>query len=47
MPVLHQYKGKEEFYILTAIGGAIVTFQLTREGRQVRSGTASRHLPFW
>ena len=27
-----KYKDKEVFYILTAIGGAIVTFQLTREG---------------
>lgn len=34
MPVLHQYKGKEDFYVLTAIGGTIITFQLTREGRQ-------------
>jgi hypothetical protein len=33
MPVLHQYKGKDEFYILTAIGGTIVTFQLTQEGQ--------------
>ena len=38
MPVLHQYKGKEEFYVLTAIGGSIVTFQLTREGRQRLNG---------
>jgi len=38
MPVLHQYKGKEEFYILTAINGAIVTFQLNHEGRQRLKG---------
>lgn len=34
MPVLHQYKDNEEYYVKTAIGGAIITFQLTSEGRQ-------------
>ena len=34
MPVLHEYKGKDEHYILTSIKGSIVTFQLTTEGQK-------------
>jgi hypothetical protein len=34
MPVLHEYKGKDEHYILTSIKGNIVTFQLTTEGQK-------------
>ncbi|GBE40042.1 hypothetical protein BMS3Bbin08_02678 [bacterium BMS3Bbin08] len=34
MPVLHKYKGKDEYYVLTSISGKIVTFQLTDEGHQ-------------
>ncbi|MDO8723763.1 MAG: hypothetical protein Q7J31_16270 [Syntrophales bacterium] len=33
MPVLHQYKNKKEYYILTSIGGNIITFHLTPEGQ--------------
>jgi|WetSurSiteA1Bulk_404760.scaffolds.fasta_scaffold05106_3 hypothetical protein len=32
MPVLHKYKDKEGYYILTSIKGLVVTFQLTSEG---------------
>lgn len=32
MPVLHKYKDKEKYYVLTSISGKIVTFQLTNEG---------------
>lgn len=32
MPVLHQYKTKKEFYILTSISGNIITFHLTSGG---------------
>lgn len=32
MPVLHQYKTKKEFYILTSISGNIITFHLTPDG---------------
>ena len=32
MPVLHQYKTKKEFYILTSIRGNIITFHLTPDG---------------
>lgn len=34
MPVLHEYKGKDEHYVLTSIKGNIVTFQLTTEGQK-------------
>lgn len=34
MPVLHQYKKKDNCYILTSINGAVVTFQVTSEGHQ-------------
>jgi hypothetical protein len=34
MPVLHEYKGKDEHYVLTSIKGNIVTFQLTAEGQK-------------
>ncbi|MCX5850426.1 MAG: hypothetical protein NTW65_13440 [Deltaproteobacteria bacterium] len=34
MPVLHKYKGKNEFYALTRIEKEIVTFQLTKEGQK-------------
>jgi hypothetical protein len=34
MPVLHRYKDKEKYYVLTSISGKIVTFQLTTEGHE-------------
>jgi hypothetical protein len=34
MPVLHKYKEKEKYYVLTSISGKIVTFQLTTEGHE-------------
>jgi hypothetical protein len=34
MPVLHRYKDKEKYYVLTSISGKIVTFQLTAEGHE-------------
>ena len=34
MPVLHEYKGKDEYYVLTSIKGNVVTFQLTAEGQK-------------
>jgi len=34
MPVLHKYKDKEKYYILTSISGKIVTFHLTGEGHE-------------
>ena len=33
MPVLHKYKNKNEYYILTSIGSNIITFHLTPEGQ--------------
>ena len=32
MPVLHKYKDKSGYYILTSIKGNIITFHLTPEG---------------
>src|SRR6476469_4901310 len=32
MPRLHKYHQKDACYVLTSIGGAVVTFQLTPEG---------------
>ena len=34
MPVLHEYKGKDEHYVLTSIKGNVITFQLTVEGQK-------------
>ena len=34
MPVLHEYKGKDEQYVLKSIKGNVVTFQLTVEGQK-------------
>src|SRR4030042_2112917 len=34
MPVLHKYKDREKYYVLTSISGKIVTFQLTAEGHE-------------
>jgi hypothetical protein len=34
MPVLHQYKDRPDYYILTKIQGNIITFQLTGEGQR-------------
>ena len=34
MPVLHKYKDREKYYVLTSISGNIVTFQLTAEGHE-------------
>ena len=32
MPRLHQYKSRDNYYVLTSIRGAVVTFQLTPQG---------------
>lgn len=32
MPVLHKYKDREKYYVLTSISGKIVTFLLTNKG---------------
>ena len=32
MPVLHKYKGKDDYYILTSINRKIITYQLTSDG---------------
>lgn len=32
MPVLHKYKDREKYYVLTSISGKIITFQLTNDG---------------
>jgi len=32
MPVLHKYKDREKYYVLTSISGKVVTFQLTADG---------------
>jgi len=34
MPVLHKYKDRADYYILTKIQGDIITFQLTDEGQR-------------
>lgn len=34
MPVLHKYKDKEKYYVLTSINNNIVTFQLTDDGHK-------------
>lgn len=34
MPTLHQYRNRNACYVLTAIRGAVVTFQLTPEGER-------------
>jgi len=34
MPVLHKYRDRDEYYILTKIRGNIITFQLTDEGQR-------------
>jgi hypothetical protein len=34
MPRLHQYKSRDNCYVLTAIKGAVITFQLTPEGQR-------------
>jgi len=34
MPVLHKYKDREKYYVLTSISGKIVTFQLTDDGHK-------------
>jgi len=34
MLVLHKYKDREKYYVLTSISGKIVTFQLTAEGHE-------------
>jgi len=33
MPVLHKYKDKDTYYVLTSINGNIITFQLNNEGQ--------------
>jgi len=40
MPVLHKYKERGKYYVLTSISGKIVTFQLTSEGHEklIKSG---------
>lgn len=34
MPVLHKYRDKEKYYVLTSINSSIVTFQLTDDGHK-------------
>jgi hypothetical protein len=34
MPILHKYRGRGDYYILTTINKNIVTFQITEEGRK-------------
>lgn len=34
MPRLHKYRDRNASYVLTAVGGAVVTFQLTPEGER-------------
>ncbi|MEN6319419.1 MAG: hypothetical protein ABFD82_11780 [Syntrophaceae bacterium] len=34
MPVLHKYKDRDDYYILTRISGNIITFQVTHEGQR-------------
>ncbi len=34
MPVLHKYRGSDEYYVLTVIRQDVVTFRLTEEGRK-------------
>jgi hypothetical protein len=34
MPVLHKYRGRDEYYVLTKINDNIITFQITEEGRK-------------
>jgi hypothetical protein len=34
MPVLHKYRDRDDYYILTRISGNIITFQLTDEGQR-------------
>ena len=38
MPVLHKYKNKNEYYILTMIGKAVATFHLKSEGYRKLAG---------
>jgi hypothetical protein len=51
MPVLHRYKERHEHYVLTSINGAIITFQLTKEGeKKLRSALLANPLAvrfFW
>ena len=44
MPVLHKYKDKEKYYVLTSINSSIVTFQLTNEGHEklLKSGIKNK-----
>ena len=47
MPVLHRYKERHEHYVLTSINGAIITFQLTKEGEsKLRSAGIAAGQPF-
>jgi hypothetical protein len=34
MPVLHNYKDRNDYYVLTSINGKIITFQLTQAGNE-------------
>ena len=34
MPVLHKYRDRDDYYVLTRISGNIITFQLTHEGQR-------------
>ena len=34
MPRLHQYKARDNCYLLTSIKGAVITFQLTMQGER-------------
>jgi hypothetical protein len=34
MPRLHKYRNRNACYVLTAIGGSVITYQLTPEGEK-------------
>ena len=34
MPRLHKYRNRNACYVLTAIGGKVITYQLTPEGEK-------------
>ena len=34
MPRLYKYRNRNACYVLTAIGGSVITFQLTPEGEK-------------
>src|SRR4051794_15318966 len=47
MPKLHQYKSRDNCYVLTSIKGAVITFQLTMQGeRKLRDAGVARDQNF-